>query len=743
MAGCQEEKKHQDDMKHGHPHCACEAKHHHDEHKQEKGCGCGHHHEHHEHGKGCGCDHHHEHLEHGAGCNCGHHHEHHEHGEGCNCGHHHEHHEHGEGCGCGHHHKHREHGCSCGHDHGFEIGCGCGHDHGHGGNRKVLLFRLALTAAITVLALTVSLPAWVRALLHVSAYLIIGYDILMRSFRNIAKGQIFDENFLMSVASAGAMCLGEFVEGTAVLALYQLGEMFQGMAVDKSRRSISELMDIRPDHANVEKDGNVSRLSPDQVSVGTVIVVKPGEKIPLDGEVLSGSSTLDTSALTGESIPRDVHAGDAVISGCVNMTGELRVRTTKVYGESTVSRILQLVEHASANKSRPEQFITRFARVYTPVVVLLAALLALVPPLFTGFNFALWVERALTFLVISCPCALVISVPLTFFSGIGGASRKGILVKGAVYMEKLERMSVAVFDKTGTLTCGEFAVTEVIPNGVSREELLYMAAAVERASSHPIARSICSACDESRIPSAQDVREIAGCGISGLVDGQVIAVGNDKMMALSGVTENVPDIDQTAVHVARNGEYAGVILVSDQLKEHAVETLLALKCLGVKKSVVLTGDHKHAADRIGRLLAADEVRAELLPDQKVQEVEKLLHSLNGKETLAFVGDGINDAPVLARADVGIAMGALGSDAAIEAADVVLMDDEPMKIPLAVRIARGTMQICRQNIVFALGVKVLVMLLGALGFASMWMAVFADVGVCLLAVANAMRAMKIK
>ena len=600
-----------------------------------------------------------------------------------------------------------------------------------------------MTAAITVLALTVSLPAWVRALLHVSAYLIIGYDILMRSFRNISKGQIFDENFLMSVASAGAMCLGEFVEGTAVLALYQLGEMFQGMAVDKSRRSISELMDIRPDHANVEKDGNVSRLSPDQVSVGTVIVVKPGEKIPLDGEVLSGSSTLDTSALTGESIPRDVHAGDAVISGCVNMTGELRVRTTKVYGESTVSRILQLVEHASANKSRPEQFITRFARVYTPVVVLLAALLALVPPLFTGFNFALWVERALTFLVISCPCALVISVPLTFFSGIGGASRKGILVKGAVYMEKLERMSVAVFDKTGTLTCGEFAVMEVVPNGVSREELLYMAAAVERASSHPIARSICSACDESRIPSAQDVREIAGCGISGLVDGQVIAVGNDKMMALSGVTENVPDIDQTAVHVARNGEYAGVILVSDQLKEHAVETLLALKCLGVKKSVVLTGDHKHAADRIGRLLAADEVRAELLPDQKVQEVEKLLHSLNGKETLAFVGDGINDAPVLARADVGIAMGALGSDAAIEAADVVLMDDDPMKIPLAVRIARGTMQICRQNIVFALGVKVLVMLLGALGLASMWMAVFADVGVCLLAVANAMRAMKIK
>ena len=594
-----------------------------------------------------------------------------------------------------------------------------------------------------MLALTVSLPAWVRALLHVSAYLIIGYDILMRSFRNISKGQFFDENFLMSVASAGAMCLGEFVEGTAVLALYQLGEMFQGMAVDKSRRSISELMDIRPDHANVEKDGNVSRLSPDQVSVGTVIVVKPGEKIPLDGEVLSGSSTLDTSALTGESIPRDVHAGDAVISGCVNMTGELRVRTTKVYGESTVSRILQLVEHASANKSRPEQFITRFARVYTPVVVLLAALLALVPPLFTGFNFALWVERALTFLVISCPCALVISVPLTFFSGIGGASRKGILVKGAVYMEKLERMSVAVFDKTGTLTCGEFAVTEVIPNGVSREELLYMAAAVERASSHPIARSICSACDESCIPSAQDVREIAGCGISGLVDGQVIAVGNDKMMALSGVTETVPDIDQTAVHVVRNGEYAGVILVSDQLKEHAVETLLALKCLGLKKSVVLTGDHKHAADRIGRLLAADEVRAELLPDQKVQEVEKLLDSLNGKETLAFVGDGINDAPVLARADVGIAMGALGSDAAIEAADVVLMDDEPMKIPLAVRIARGTMRICRQNIVFALGVKVLVMLLGALGFASMWMAVFADVGVCLLAVANAMRAMKIK
>ncbi|MBR6524820.1 MAG: cadmium-translocating P-type ATPase [Clostridia bacterium] len=721
MDTCQEKQNHHEVLHQEHLHCACDQKHCHEPHEHGETCGCGHkhHHEHEAYDEACGCEHKHQHEPH----------------------------EHGETCGCGHkhHHEHHEHGCGCGHDHGFEIdcGCGCGHDHGHGSDRKTLVIRLALTVVLTVLALVLHLPGWLSVLIHVAAYVIIGCDILLRSFKNIRRGQIFDENFLMSIASAGAMCLGEFVEGTAVLALYQLGEMFQDMAVDKSRRSISELMDIRPDHADVEMDGRLVRMAPDQVAVGSVIVVKAGDKIPLDGEVLSGNSTLDTAALTGESMPRDIGAGDPVISGCVNLSGELRVRTTKAYQDSTVSRILQMVQHASANKSRPEQFITRFARVYTPVVVFLAALLALVPPLFTGFDFALWVERALTFLVISCPCALVISVPLTFFSGIGGASRKGVLVKGAVYMEKLSRISMAVFDKTGTLTCGEFNVTHVVPNGVEKQELMQLAAAVERSSNHPIARSVCAACGEERTVMAQDVKEIAGCGLSGVVNGHRIAVGNEKMMALSGVQETLPIIAGTAVHVSRDGQYIGAILVSDQLKDHAAEALLALKCLGIKKNVILSGDRKQAAEQVGRLLAADEVRAELLPDDKVKEVEKLLHQEKQDEMLAYVGDGINDAPVLARADVGIAMGALGSDAAIEAADVVIMDDDPMKIPLAVRIARGTMRIGRQNIIFALGVKVLVMLLGAMGFASMWMAVFADVGVCLLAVANAMRAMKIR
>jgi len=597
--------------------------------------------------------------------------------------------------------------------------------------------------ALAACAALLPVGGLVKTVLFLIAYIVIAYDILLRSLRNIRKGQIFDENFLMAVASVGAMCLGDFTEGVAVIVLYQLGEMLQDMAVDKSRRNIAELMDIRPDHADVVTDGGIVRMHPADVAIGSVIVVKPGEKIPLDGEVTEGVSTVDTAALTGESVPRSVRKGSPVLSGCVNMTGEIRVRTARAFGESTVSRILDMVEHAGANKARPEQFITRFARVYTPIVVGLAVLLALLPPLFTGFDFAPWVHRALTFLVISCPCALVISVPLTFFSGIGGASRKGVLIKGASYLEKLADADIVVFDKTGTLTKGEFAVQEVRVRTGSEDEMVRLAAAVEKSSNHPIAQSLCAYCKEDILPAAGQVQEVGGMGVKGRVDGHEIYVGNDRLMREAGVTEALENSDDTLVHVAMDQVYLGAVVIADSEKANARAALAGLKQLGIRKNVILSGDRAQAAQRVGQRLCADQVIGELLPDGKVREVEKLLKEKQEKGALIFVGDGINDAPVLARADVGVAMGALGSDAAIEAADVVLMDDDPMKLPLAVRIARGTMRVCMQNIVFALGVKVLVLLLGALGFASMWMAVFADVGVCLMAVANAMRAMHIK
>ena len=607
----------------------------------------------------------------------------------------------------------------------------------------MLVMRLIAAVLLTVLAVLLPVGGVMKAFIHLAAYGVIAYDILTRSVRNIGKGSIFDENFLMSVASIGAMCLGDYTEGVAVIVLYQLGEMLQDMAVDKSRKNISLLMDIRPDHADVEENGKIVRKHPGEVEIGSVIVVRPGEKIPLDGVVLEGRTTLDTAALTGESMPRSVKEGEDALSGCVNLTGEIRIRTTKNFGESTVSRILEMVENASASKARPEQFITRFARVYTPIVVGLAVALALIPPLFTGFNFAMWIQRALTFLVISCPCALVISVPLTFFSGIGGASRKGILIKGAAYMEKMANAQTVVFDKTGTLTQGAFAVTQVVPRGVDEKQLLRLAAMVEKGSNHPIAQSLRAACADDALPGAQHVQEMAGCGLMGMVEGETIAVGNDRLMHKAGVDAALETADDTVVHVARGNEYLGCIVIADKLKAGSKEALAKLKALGVRQNVILSGDREQAAQHVGKLVGADKVIGELMPDGKVQKVEELLAAADKKGSLIFVGDGINDAPVLARADVGVAMGALGSDAAIEAADVVLMDDEPAKLPMAVRIARGTMKICMQNIIFALGVKVLVLLLGAMGFASMWMAVFADVGVCLLAVANAMRAMKIK
>ena len=583
---------------------------------------------------------------------------------------------------------------------------------------------------------------WISVPLFAAAYVISAYDILMRSAKNIRKGRVFDENFLMSVASVGAMCLGDFTEGVAVIVLYQLGEMLQGMAVKKSRRSISELMDIRPDHADMETEDGIVRVHPEKVPVGAVIVVKAGDKVPLDGMVVRGSSTLDTAALTGESMPRAVQEGDQVLSGCVNMSGVLRMQTTRLFGESTVSKILHMVEHAGKNKARPEQFITRFARVYTPIVVYLALALAILPPFFDGFNFARWIERALTFLVISCPCALVISVPLSFFSGIGGASRKGILIKGAAYLEKLADCGTVVFDKTGTLTCGKFEVTGIRACRADEQEVLRCAAAVEAGSNHPIARSICEKWTGNK-GNVENVQEVSGLGVSGMVDGHVIHAGNRQWMERHGVACDQDENGLTLVHVAKDRVYLGAIELNDTVKAGAPEALNALRGLGILNQVMLSGDKAETARRIGQELNLDRVIGELLPGDKVRKVEELLESRQDNKALVYVGDGINDAPVLARADVGIAMGAMGSDAAIEAADVVLMDDDMQKLPAAVRIARGTMQICRQNIVFALGVKALVLLLGAMGIASMWMAVFADVGVCLLAVANAMRAMRIK
>lgn len=588
---------------------------------------------------------------------------------------------------------------------------------------------------------------FVRTFLLIAAYFTAGWDVLWKAVRNIAHGHVFDENFLMTVASIGAMIIGEYSEGAAVMIFYQTGELFQSVAVGKSRQSISDMMDINPEFANVERNGEIAEVDPDEVAVGEVVVIKPGERIPLDGEVISGSSGLNTAALTGESAPREVTVGDEVISGCVNTDGLLKIRVTKPYSDSTVAKILELVENSSESKAKTENFITRFARVYTPIVVISAAMLAVLPSVIIGLSkgdwqWGTWVYRALTFLVVSCPCALVISVPLSYFGGIGGASRRGIMIKGANYLEQLDKAKTFVFDKTGTLTKGSFAVTEKCPEGISESELLLYCAAAEQISNHPIARSIVAAARAAGdIPKAENAAEIAGFGVEAQVGGRMISVGNARLMARVGARVSETEKAGTVVYCAVDGEYRGYVLVSDEIKENSRAALSELKALGAEKTVMLTGDRKVTAQAVSSAIGLDEVRFQLLPDGKVAALEEIYAAKPAKSTLVYVGDGMNDAPSLARADVGIAMGGLGSDAAIEAADIVLMNDDIANLPLAVRIARKTRRIVTQNIVFALGVKIAVLALAAFGIGNMWLAVFADVGVSVIAILNAMRCMR--
>ncbi|MGN1002147.1 MAG: heavy metal translocating P-type ATPase [Oscillospiraceae bacterium] len=607
--------------------------------------------------------------------------------------------------------------------------------------QKRSLGRIIVSAALLITVALLPLEGWPKALCYLVPYLLAGYDVLWSAVRNIAHGQVFDEKFLMALATVGAIGTGEYPEAVFVMVFFQIGELFENIAVGRSRRSIAALMEIRPDYANIERDGEIVQVDPEEVAVGDVIVVKPGEKIPLDGVVTEGVSSLNTTALTGESLPRDVAEGDPVISGCVNLNGLLRVRVTKAFSESTVSKILRLVEESSASKSKSETFITRFARWYTPCVVAAAVLLAIVPSLILG-NWSTWINRALIFLVVSCPCALVISVPLTYFGGIGGASKRGILIKGSNYMDALAQCETVVFDKTGTLTKGSFNVTEIHPQGMEQEELLELAALAEAYSDHPISLSLKSAYGrEIGLDRVSSARETAGHGVSALVDGREVLAGNGLLMESRGIRPAEPDSPGTVIHVAVDGVYAGYLVIADELKPDAAEAIARLKAMGVKKTVMLSGDRKAAAETVAAALGIDRVEAELLPDGKVERIEALLREKSPKGTLVYVGDGINDAPVLARADVGVAMGALGSDAAIEAADVVLMDDKPSGAAEALAIARRTKAIAAQNIAFALTVKAVIMVLGALGYAGMWLASFADVGVCVIAVLNAMRTLK--
>ena len=621
--------------------------------------------------------------------------------------------------------------------------------------QKKMLVRIIVSAALLLAAKLIPLPVLASLPLYAASYIVIGYDILRKAGHGILNRKVFDENFLMAVATLGAIGLAvyeksfDFSEAVAVMLFYQIGELFQSYAVGKSRRSITALMDIRPDYANVEADGRLEQVDPDDVPVGSIIVVQPGEKVPIDGVIVEGASTLNTSALTGESQPRDAACGEEIISGCINMTGVLKIRTTKAFGESTVSKILELVENSSSHKSRSENFISKFARVYTPAVCYSALALAVLPPLvrlLTGASaqWGDWLYRALTFLVISCPCALVISIPLSFFAGLGGASKEGVLIKGSNYLEALSQTKIVVFDKTGTLTRGVFEVSGVHHNTLEQEKLLEYAALAECASSHPISKSLQRAygqeIDRSRVT---DIQEISGCGVIAKVDGVEVAAGNDKLMKRIGVPFHECHSVGTIIHIALNGKYAGHVVISDVEKEDAKDAIAALKAAGVEKTVMLTGDIRKVAEYVARKLGVDEVCSELLPAGKVEQVEKLLQQTGRNGKLAFVGDGINDAPVLSRADIGIAMGAMGSDAAIEAADVVLMDDDPMKIAKAIKISRKCIRIVYQNIVFALGVKAVCLILGAVGVANMWMAIFADVGVMVLAVLNAIRALRVK
>lgn len=617
--------------------------------------------------------------------------------------------------------------------------------------QKKVFTRIIVAAVLMVVLSLLPIDGWLKFVLFMIPYLVIGHDILLKAWKGILNRQVFDENFLMAVATIGAILLGDYKEGVAVMLFYQIGELFQSYAVGKSRRNISELMDIRPDYANIEKeDGTLEQVDPDEVEIGSVIVVQPGEKVPIDGVIEEGRTSLNTSALTGESLPREAGVGDEVISGCINMSGVLKIRTTKEFGESTVSKILDMVENASSKKSRSENFISKFAKYYTPAVCYGALALAILPPLvrllFLGMTpeWGDWVMRALTFLVISCPCALVISIPLSFFAGIGGASNAGVLVKGSNYLETLSETKYVVFDKTGTMTQGVFEVSGVHHSSMDTEKLLEYAALAECHSSHPISKSLKKAYGKPLDPSrVTDVEEISGNGVTAKVDGVRVAAGNSKLMEKLGVDCMECHSVGTVVHMAVNGKYAGHILISDQIKPHAKEAIAALKKCGVKKTIMLTGDRREAARQIAEELGIDEVHSELLPGDKVAQVEKLLDEKGEKEKLAFVGDGINDAPVLSRADIGIAMGALGSDAAIEAADIVLMDDDPLKISKAIRISRKCLRIVYENIYFAIGVKVVCLILGALGIANMWAAIFADVGVMIIAVLNAIRALNVK
>lgn len=608
------------------------------------------------------------------------------------------------------------------------------------------LWRIIIGAAVLATAVLLNLNnEWLQIALFIISYIIVGGDVVKRAVKNIFKGQVFDESFLMSIATIGAFFIGEYPEGVAVMLFYQVGELFQSYAVGKSRKSIASLMDIRPDYANVKKGDELVKVDPDEVQIGDIIVIKAGEKIPLDGKVIEGSSMIDTSALTGESVPREVEVGSDILSGCININGVITVEVTKEFGESTVSKILDLVENASSKKSNSEQFITKFARYYTPVVVIIAVFLAIIPPLvIDGATFSDWIYRALAFLVVSCPCALVISIPLSFFGGIGGASKKGVLVKGSNYLEALAETEIVVFDKTGTLTKGVFNVQEIHPEGVSKEELLELTAHAESYSNHPISLSLKRAyskeIDNGRI---SDVEEISGHGVIATVDGKKVMAGNIKLMKMMDIPYFKGELIGTVVHVAVNNKYIGCIVIADEVKEDSAQAIKELKAANIKQTVMLTGDNKSIGSKVAKELGLDKVYAELLPADKVEKLEELFSQKSKKGKLAFVGDGINDAPVLARADIGIAMGGLGSDAAIEAADVVIMTDEPSKIATAMKISKKTLKIAHQNIVFAIGIKIIVLILSAFGIATMWTAIFADVGVTIIAVLNAFRALNVK
>ena len=675
----------------------------------------------------------------------GHDHEHsHEHGHKHECGHDHEHehsYEHGHAHECGHDHEHEHSHEHCHGHHHDGLSCGCGHCHGHEHgeeNRKTIVIRLVTAAVLLAAGLFFPEGSAARMALSLAAALTAGYDVVLNAVRNILHGELLDEMFLMTAASIGAFALGECTEGALVLLLFQLGEFLQDLAVDRSRESIADLMNIRPETASVEREGKEISVSPEEVRVGEIIVVKPGERIPLDGVVEEGESFLDTVALTGESVPRAVRAGDEALSGCVNQRGVLRIRVTRLFGESAVSRILELVENATEHKSRADRFITRFARIYTPVVVGAAAALFLTAGLITG-NWGEWLRRSLTFLVISCPCALVISVPLSYYNGIGRASRRGILVKGSNVLEELSRAAVVALDKTGTVTKGVFEVVAVHPEEMDEEELIRLAAAAEKYSTHPIAEAIRRSRQGWEEMEIRDCRETAGQGVLAMVNGRRVAAGNDRMMASEGAAFHDCHLAGTIVHIAVDGKYEGHLVIADVLKESAAEAVRTLKENGIRKVVMLTGDRKNAAEDIGKKVGVDEAHAELKPEDKVRHIEKLMTERNAEsETVLFVGDGINDAPVLATADLGVAMGAAGSDAAVEAADIVLIDDDPLKLAEGIRLARRTQKIVRENIVFSIAVKALVMILGAFGAVPLWLAVFSDVGVCLLAILNAVR-----